>query len=73
MDHPNRCVSLPAFCVQVELTTPLRATGIIISFSQLLGMILRRLREPKVIAEVVGGIMLGPTLFGMIPGMSCAA
>ncbi|VDB87370.1 unnamed protein product [Peniophora sp. CBMAI 1063] len=44
--------------------------GIIIITTQLLAVVLRRLRQPKVIAEVLGGIILGPTAFGAIPGFS---
>ncbi|KAG8214380.1 Sodium/hydrogen exchanger family-domain-containing protein [Butyriboletus roseoflavus] len=43
--------------------------------AQLLSLGLRRLRQPKVIAEVLGGILLarfppGPTAFGRIPGFT---
>ncbi|KAG8214381.1 Sodium/hydrogen exchanger family-domain-containing protein [Butyriboletus roseoflavus] len=44
--------------------------GIIIIMSQLLSLGLRRLKQPKVIAEVLGGILLGPTAFGRIPGFT---
>lgn len=35
---------------------------------QLLGLILSRIRQPRVIAEVIGGVILGPTVMGRIPG-----
>ncbi|KAG9046427.1 K(+)/H(+) antiporter [Tulasnella sp. UAMH 9824] len=44
--------------------------GIIIITTQLLALGLAKLRQPKVIAEVIGGIVLGPTLFGRIPGFT---
>ncbi|KAG8952977.1 K(+)/H(+) antiporter [Tulasnella sp. 424] len=44
--------------------------GIIIITAQLLALALAKLRQPKVIAEVIGGIVLGPTLFGRIPGFT---
>jgi Kef-type K+ transport system membrane component KefB len=31
-------------------------------------MILRRIRQPSVIAEIIAGIVLGPSVFGYIPG-----
>lgn len=40
---------------------------IIISFTQILALGLSRIRQPRVIAEVVGGILLGPTVMGRIP------
>lgn len=33
-----------------------------------LAILLRYVRQPAVIAEVVGGIVLGPSVFGLIPG-----
>ncbi|KAL5512754.1 hypothetical protein ACEPAG_3020 [Sanghuangporus baumii] len=44
--------------------------GIIVMVAQLLAILLKRIREPKVIAEVLGGILLGPTAFGRIPGFT---
>ncbi|KAJ6498343.1 Sodium/hydrogen exchanger family-domain-containing protein [Mycena vulgaris] len=44
--------------------------GIIVGTASLLSLGLRKMRQPKVIAEVLGGIILGPTAFGRIPGFS---
>ncbi|KAI0301119.1 Sodium/hydrogen exchanger family-domain-containing protein [Multifurca ochricompacta] len=44
--------------------------GVIIITTQILSLGLRKLRQPRVIAEVLGGILLGPTAFGRIPGFS---
>lgn len=44
--------------------------GIIIMMSQLLSLALGKIRQPKVIAEVLGGILLGPTAMGRIPGFT---
>ncbi|PPQ97543.1 hypothetical protein CVT26_002328 [Gymnopilus dilepis] len=44
--------------------------GIIVCTSSLLSHCLRKVRQPKVIAEVLGGIILGPTAFGRIPGFT---
>ncbi|EJD50521.1 hypothetical protein AURDEDRAFT_160422 [Auricularia subglabra TFB-10046 SS5] len=44
--------------------------GIIILTTQLLSLVLRKIKQPKVIAEVIGGILLGPTCFGRIPGFT---
>jgi Kef-type K+ transport system membrane component KefB len=40
---------------------------IIIAVSQILALALGRIRQPRVIAEVIGGILLGPTVMGRIP------
>ncbi|KAJ3539394.1 hypothetical protein NMY22_g4763 [Coprinellus aureogranulatus] len=44
--------------------------GIIICMANLLALGLRKIRQPKVIAEVLGGILLGPTALGRIPGFT---
>ncbi|KAK0447781.1 Sodium/hydrogen exchanger family-domain-containing protein [Armillaria borealis] len=41
---------------------------IIISMTQFLALIFSRIRQPRVIAEVIGGVLLGPTVMGRIPG-----
>ncbi|WBW72046.1 plasma membrane potassium ion/proton antiporter Kha1 [Schizosaccharomyces osmophilus] len=41
---------------------------LIIGLSRLLHFPLSFLQQPRVIAEVIGGILLGPTAFGRIPG-----
>jgi len=38
--------------------------------TQLLSLLLRKLHQPRVIAEVLGGILLGPTALGRIPGFT---
>ncbi|KAF9525870.1 Sodium/hydrogen exchanger family-domain-containing protein [Crepidotus variabilis] len=44
--------------------------GIIVCTATLLSLVLSKIRQPKVIAEVLGGIILGPTAFGQIPGFT---
>ncbi|TFK43902.1 Sodium/hydrogen exchanger family-domain-containing protein [Crucibulum laeve] len=41
---------------------------IIIAMAQFLSLCLARIRQPRVIAEVIGGVLLGPTVMGRIPG-----
>ena len=55
----------------MALLTRLQA-GIIIIFCRLLHYPLSRLRQPRVIAEVIGGILLGPSVMGRIPGFTDA-
>ncbi|PLW49197.1 hypothetical protein PCASD_03010 [Puccinia coronata f. sp. avenae] len=43
---------------------------IIISFCNIIGFFFKRIRQPKVISEVIGGIILGPTAMGRIPHFS---
>lgn len=44
--------------------------GIIIVLCRLLHWPLSKIRQPRVIAEVVGGIVLGPSVMGRIPGFT---
>ncbi|KAI4105428.1 MAG: hypothetical protein LQ339_003492 [Xanthoria mediterranea] len=46
--------------------------GIIIIFCRLLHYPLSKIRQPTVIAEIIGGILLGPSVLGRIPGFSNA-
>ncbi|KAF7775833.1 hypothetical protein Agabi119p4_4226 [Agaricus bisporus var. burnettii] len=43
---------------------------IILGITQILVLILGRIRQPRVIAEVMGGIILGPTAMGRIPNFT---
>ncbi|KAM0792622.1 hypothetical protein ACM66B_005282 [Microbotryomycetes sp. NB124-2] len=44
--------------------------AIIVGFSRILGFFLKKLRQPQVIAEVIAGILVGPSVFGRIPGFT---
>ncbi|KAG9315988.1 Sodium/hydrogen exchanger family-domain-containing protein [Chiua virens] len=59
---------------QFNTSDPLRLwaiqLGIIIMMAQLLGLFLAKIKQPRVIAEIIGGILLGPTAFGRIPGFT---
>ncbi|KAL1950506.1 hypothetical protein VTO73DRAFT_5630 [Trametes versicolor] len=58
----------------INLNDPLRLwivqVGVIVLTTQILALGLRKIRQPKVIAEVIGGILLGPTAFGRVPGFT---
>ncbi|KAI9002960.1 Sodium/hydrogen exchanger family-domain-containing protein [Hyaloraphidium curvatum] len=43
---------------------------IVLLLARLLGLGLQVLRQPRVVAEVIGGIILGPTALGRIPGFT---
>jgi Kef-type K+ transport system membrane component KefB len=56
----------------LELPANREQASIIIIFCRLLHYPLSLLRQPRVIAEVIGGILLGPSVMGRIPGFSDA-
>lgn len=44
----------------------------IIFFTRILHFALSRFRQPRVISEIIGGIILGPSVLGRIPGFNDA-
>jgi Kef-type K+ transport system membrane component KefB len=53
-----------------ELTTATAVVGVafILLVGSLLGQLARRVRQPAVVGEIVGGILLGPSALGLLPG-----
>ncbi|GBE79781.1 K(+)/H(+) antiporter 1 [Sparassis crispa] len=43
---------------------------VIIGMTQLLALVFSRIHQPKVIAEVIGGVLLGPSVMGRIPNFT---
>lgn len=43
---------------------------LIVTLARVLGVALGRIRQPMVIAELISGILLGPSALGKIPGFS---
>ena len=50
----------------------LEQAGIIIIFCRLLHWPLSKIRQPRVIAEIIGGVLLGPSVLGRVPGFTDA-
>jgi Kef-type K+ transport system membrane component KefB len=45
--------------------------SLMLGFALLFGQLMRRMRQPAVLGEIIGGIILGPTVFGLlVPGLS---
>lgn len=61
-----------AYSASNPITLFIIQAGIIIIFCRLLHFPLSYLGQPRVIAEVVGGILLGPSAFARIPGFKDA-
>jgi Kef-type K+ transport system membrane component KefB len=40
--------------------------AVILAFCQLIGLLARRLGQPQVVAEMIAGVMLGPSLLGLV-------
>ena len=49
-----------------DITIVLLNLGILLGFSLFLGEIARRYRQPRVVGEILAGILLGPTVFGAL-------
>ena len=54
----------------VDLATPMLAVAVITVTAQLFGALAQRCHQPRVVGEIVGGIVLGPSLLGALaPGL----
>ncbi len=53
-----------------ELFSVLFSLLLLVGLAQLLGYLFARLRQPRVIGEILAGIVLGPALFGRFPYIS---
>ncbi|TQK51136.1 transporter (CPA2 family) [Streptomyces sp. SLBN-118] len=51
---------------QTELFRVLAALALLLSASHLIGRLFARFRQPPVIGEIIGGLLLGPTLLGQL-------
>lgn len=61
-----------SFSIDPKLTLSCHQAGIIVIFTRLLHLPLSKIRQPRVIAEVIGGILLGPSVLGRAPGFTNA-
>ncbi|PGH10130.1 hypothetical protein AJ80_07581 [Polytolypa hystricis UAMH7299] len=61
-----------AYDPKTPITLFIIQAGIIIIFCRLLHYPLSKMRQPRVISEVIGGILLGPSVMGRIPGFQDA-
>ncbi|KAL0469339.1 K(+)/H(+) antiporter [Neurospora intermedia] len=60
------------YSASAPITLFIIQAGIVIIFCQVLAYPLRWINQPKVIAEVIGGILLGPSVMMRIPGFEAA-
>src|SRR5689334_3558313 len=53
-----------------DLTSILLILLLLVGLAQLLGYLFMKLRQPKVIGEILAGVLLGPSLIGRLPAGS---
>jgi Kef-type K+ transport system membrane component KefB len=58
-DEPSN--PFPIFLIQVFLT---------LIITRVLGKVLGYVKQPPVVGEMIGGILLGPSVLGLIPGVT---
>lgn len=71
MSPPPGLVNGGSFA-QTPLTLFLLQLWLVTVLSKLIGLVLQRIYEPMVIAEMLAGIILGPSVLGQIPGFTAA-
>lgn len=64
---PVRCGRISRFMSNAALTPVLFALLLLVGLAQLLGQLFVRLRQPKVIGEILAGVVLGPAVLGRVP------
>ncbi|MFJ5230594.1 cation:proton antiporter [Kitasatospora sp. NPDC088391] len=52
----------------LRLATMLADIGVVLLVGALFGRLVRRVRQPVVVGEILAGIALGPSLLGLLPG-----
>src|SRR5258707_7850639 len=57
----------------LELTQVLFILLLLVGLAQLLGYLFVKLRQPKVVGEILAGVVLGPALIGRLPTASSFA
>ena len=60
--------TLAAGIKEQQIATMLLDIGVILLVGAALGALARKLGQPKVIGEITAGIVLGPSLLGLLPG-----
>jgi Kef-type K+ transport system membrane component KefB len=72
MQERNLMTNLPpVLAIGVEESLIARvflAIAIVIAVARLMGVLAKLVRQPPVVGEIIGGILLGPTLLGAFPG-----
>ena len=53
-----------------DLTSVLCVLLLLVGLAQLLGYLFMRLRQPKVVGEILAGVVLGPALLGRVPAIA---
>jgi Kef-type K+ transport system membrane component KefB len=68
LTHREAPMHSPASHAELTIATAVAGVAIVLIVGWLLGLLARRLGQPAVIGEIIGGILLGPSALGLLPG-----
>ena len=52
--------------IQVDILSVLRDLAIIVIFAKVFGLLARKLKAPQVVGEIVAGLLIGPSVLGIV-------
>ncbi|MFI5916388.1 cation:proton antiporter [Dactylosporangium sp. NPDC051541] len=58
----------PASAAELTIASAVAGVAFVLIAARLLGTLARRLGQPAVLGEIIGGILLGPSALGLLPG-----
>ena len=50
----------------MDILSVLRDLAIIVVFAKVFGLIARKLKAPQVVGEIIAGLIVGPSVFGIV-------
>ena len=56
---------------QLDILSVLKDLAIIVVFAKVFGLIARKLKAPQVVGEIIAGLVVGPSVLGIVKLKRC--